>query len=90
MEDDVGIDSRLGADGIFLEYKDKVVEFSQTKEVDHHVTLSSILFQDEGVDLVHVVSIVRGFEVHERDSHVHRLYSFIFAHDVNLRDAEFW
>jgi hypothetical protein len=25
---------------------------------------------DEGVDLVQVVSVARGFEVHERDSHV--------------------
>jgi hypothetical protein len=46
--------------------------FSQTEGVDHDVTLTSRFSQDEGVDLVQVGPVARGFEVHERDSHVHR------------------
>ena len=56
-----------------IEYKDSVVIFSQREGVDHDVTLTSRLFWDEGVYVVQVVSIVGGFELHERDSHVERL-----------------
>jgi hypothetical protein len=73
MEDDVEIDSRFAVDGSIVEYKDKVDGFSQTKGVAHDVTLASRFSRDEGVDLVQVVSVVEGFEVHERDSHVDKL-----------------
>jgi hypothetical protein len=41
MEDDVEIDSMFAVDGSIVEYKDKVVGFSQTEGVDHDVTLAS-------------------------------------------------
>jgi hypothetical protein len=43
------------------------------RELTHDVTLALRFSRDEGVDLVQVVSDFRGFEVHERDSHVDRL-----------------
>jgi hypothetical protein len=73
MEDDVGIVSIFVIDGSIGEYKDRVVEFSQTKGVDHDDTLASRLSQDEGVDLVQVGLVAGEFEVHERDSHNHKL-----------------
>ena len=36
----------------------------------HDIALASRFSQDEGVNLFQVVSVARGFEVHETDSHV--------------------
>jgi len=47
--------------------------FSQAEGVDHDVTLSSRFFHNEGVDLVQVGPVAKGFKVHEKDSHVHRM-----------------
>ena len=38
MEDDAQIDSKFANDGSIIEYKDRVVGFSQTKGVDHDIT----------------------------------------------------
>ena len=37
------------------------------------VSLSSIFSWYEGVDLVQDFLVTRGYELHERDSHVHKL-----------------
>ena len=41
MENNGDIDSKLATDESIIEYKDKVDGFSQTKGVDHAVTLVS-------------------------------------------------
>jgi len=59
------IDSRLAVDGSVVEYRDRVVGFSQGKAIDLDVTLASGLNQKEIVDRVKVVaSVTRGFEGH--------------------------
>jgi hypothetical protein len=41
MEDDANIDSNVANYGNIIEYRDRVVGFSQTNGVDHDVTLAS-------------------------------------------------
>jgi hypothetical protein len=66
--------------GVVMSTSDKVVGFSQEEGVDLDVTLASGFSQKEGGDLVEVVaSIVGGFEVHERDSHVHSLMITLYG-----------
>jgi hypothetical protein len=66
--------------GVVMSTSDKVVGFSQAEGVDHDDTLASRFSQKEGGDLVEVVaSVVKGFEVHERDSHAHSLMITLYG-----------
>jgi hypothetical protein len=67
------VDSMTATNGSIAKYKDKVVGLSQIEGVANDVTLASGFSQDEEVDLVQVVLVAESFEVHERDSHVHKL-----------------
>jgi len=74
LMEDVGIDSRVTTNGSIMEYEARrYFGFSQTKAVSLGNTLTFGFSRDEGLDLVRIGSIARGFEVHERDSHVDRL-----------------
>jgi hypothetical protein len=73
-------------DGSVVEYKDKVVGFSQAKGVDLDVTLVSGFSKKERGDVLEVdASMAKGFEVHGRDTHKQKLL-IVLACDVDLRD----
>jgi len=66
------INSKLATHGSVVEYKNKVVGFSQGERVDLDVTLASSFSQKEGGDLVEVVASTVE-QVHVMDSHAHNL-----------------
>ena len=68
------IDSKLAVDGSVIEYRDRDVGFSQAKGVELDDILALRFSKKEGVDLAQInVSDIECFEVHERDSHIHKL-----------------
>ena len=71
---DLEIDSRLAVDGSVVGYRDRVVGFYQGEGVDLDNTLALGFSQMEGVDPKEgVVLVVKGFEVHGRDTHDYKL-----------------
>lgn len=61
---------------------------SLIRGTDNVDTLALRFSWKNGVDLVQVVSIAGGFEVHEKDSHVHRLsvalHGYYLYHELGI------